>query len=257
MSKLRILFPALAFLAFTGCFQILHLLTLNEDGTTDVKWRFAMSKPMAEKSKGGGPGEGKDKESIEEKIAKSDKEIREKFQGAVTNLRTAKIDTEFEVGIEMEFRVKDPNKVAGKAELDEGFPLVPRVSANAKQLVFFFKPDEDKKKKEKAKQDKEKQKKPGKADGAGGSGTETDPASDENMEQSFEEIGNMIMSSARYQLFLGGKYEPVSAVVKGKSSKKTQNIAIMKIGNLYLIDFPFMSVHQKENDGYELIVTLK
>lgn len=254
MSKFRFLLPAFAFFAFTGCFQILHLLTLNDDGTTDVRWRFAMSKSLADKSKAGGAADSKDKESIEDKIAKSDKEVRDKFQDSVTNLRTTKIDTEWEIGIEMEFRVKDPNKVVAKAQLDEGFPLVPRVIPNAKQLVFYFKPDEDKKKKEKAKQDKEKEKK---TKGGHGNNSESDPAGDESMDQSFEEIGNMIMSSARYQLFLGGKYEPVSAVVKGKSSKKVQNITIMKLGNLYLIDFPFMSVHQKENDGYELIVTLK
>ncbi|MBI3395466.1 MAG: hypothetical protein HY042_06505 [Spirochaetia bacterium] len=252
MKRSRFLLAlALPALLFTNCFKILHYLGLNEDGTTSVHWRFTMSKSLADKSKSNAAGSGatgKKEESVEDKLAKSKSEIKQKLQG-VSDLKAVEIDNEYEIGIDLQFKFKDPNPIFAKADLDEGFPIVPKMDKASKQMTFAFKPDKEQQKKNLEKK-KAASNQPGKP-------AENKESGDDDMSKGMEEIMGAVLSSAHYQVIFGGKYSPVSAVVRGKTTKTSTPVAITQLDAVYVMDVPFISIQQKEPDGFDVIVTFK
>lgn len=229
MKKLTLLLILSILLTFSGCFQILHFVGLNDDGSINVYWQFDISKSLAEKDAQEAKKKGKNKESIKEKINKTKNDLPKKLKKYVTDLKVEEIKDEYLTGIAMSFKVK---KYVNLPKEDR-FVLLPRYNKKKKTLLLPFEADKDAKK-------KKKQEKSTKKDDMG-----------------MEQIFNSIFSSAKYQLVLGGKYEPVRAKVYGKTTKKNYEVKITRLGDQYLISIPFMSISMKEIDGFDLIVKLK
>ncbi len=231
MKKRIALLSLAALFSFTGCFQILHHLSLNDDGTIDVYWQFDISRSLAEmdKKQPQKPEDGK-KENIFEKMDETKGELTEQLKGKVTGLDVSKIDDEYIVGMAISFKAQDYFDPKTK---DDEFTVMPSFDKKKNTLTFYFNLKDDK-------SDKDKEADKGQQSAMG-----------------MEEIMNAVMSSARYQLILGGKYNPVKAVVKGNTTGKTYNVNVTKLGTQHMINIPFMSISMKEKKGFELVVYLK
>ncbi|HNF16707.1 MAG TPA: hypothetical protein PK453_23840, partial [Leptospiraceae bacterium] len=139
--------------------------------------------------------------------------------------------------------------------LDEGFPIAPKYDTVKNQLVFNFLPDKKQREANRAKAESENK----------DTSSKDAPAKDENAppmggEEGMEQIVGQIMSSATYNLILGGGFVPKKAMVIGKNKKdKTQTeLEIMKLGDqTSLIRIPFFSLLLKEKEGYDVIITLQ
>ncbi len=234
MKKIVLLLSLAALFSFTGCFQILHHLSLNDDGAIDVYWQFDISRSLAEMNKKQPQKpDAEKKEDIFEKMDETKGELMEQLKGKVTDLKLSKIDDEYIVGIAISFKAK---KYFDPKTKDDEFTIMPAYDKKKNTLTFYFNLKDDKKDEQK----KEKKDNKGQQSALG-----------------MEEIMNAVMSSARYQLILGGEYNPVKAVVKGNTTGKTYKVNVTKLGTQYMINIPFMSISMKEKKGFELIVYLK
>ena len=63
----------------------------------------------------------------------------------------------------------------------------------------------------------------------------------------------MILSSARYQVFISGQV-PIKATARGNEET---DVEIVNLGNSYLIDYPFMSSVVSQNRDIDLVIELK
>jgi len=224
---------------FSGCFEIIHVLNLNTDGTIDVRWRFSMSKMFTENKPSEG-GDSADKDP-RQKMDEMKGEIERQIGRSVTNFTSSVTQTDTDLVMEVNFRTRDYVNV----KTDEAFVLMPAYNPQTKQMVFHFKGDE-----KKAQQNP---RQPAQTQGEN-SGSEEKP--DGGMDEGMKKIGKMILSSARYQIFLGGRYSPDRAYVVLPGNVR-KDLTILPIGNLFLIDFPFMSYMPDDKSGFDVVIQMK
>lgn len=239
----RLIYPALLvmILSFSGCFQILHYIGLNDDGSIDVYWQFDISRSLAEKDAEKNKRENKEakKDSIMDRIEKTRNEFPDKLKKLVTDLEVKKIEDEYQVGVSISFKAKKYLELPKENQ----FNLLPEYNKSKNCLVFNFEPE---------KRDENGNGKSGKAQKKDEKAKTTDAG-----DQGMQKLLDSIFSSARYQVVLGGKYEPEKAEIKGRSSGKKIPVSIVKIGSQSLIVIPFMSISMAEEKGFDLYVFLK
>ncbi|MCE9599839.1 MAG: hypothetical protein K8S54_17905 [Spirochaetia bacterium] len=249
MKTLRVLICLLACGILSNCFQIMHFIDLKENGTMEVQWSFRFSKALEEM------GKGEKKGGISEGVEKGKKEIPEKLQGLVKNLKVEAIQTDFDSGIQLSFSVPDFSKVDAAKLQNEEFPYLPTLDPKKNQLIFHFQPMKKDKKEEPAKPEATKPepaKDPEKS-AEGESPDETAPK--EGMDQMGQQIGKLFLSSVRYQIILGRNLVPVSASVKqGDTQKKLE---IQRLGEQNLIDLPLFALFGDKEQPFDLVIQLK
>jgi len=183
-----------------------------------------------------------DNNQITQKIENADTEIKDKLKGLVTNVKYTKIEDEYLFGMELSF---DAKKGANPKELDDDFTLLPLYNAADKTLSFRFKPSK-----------KEEEKKPAEEPAKSDKDPNANPGQEPSPEKQQEEIMNLILSSARYQIVLSG-FNVTKASIKGIDSTNTHNIQVIQVGSQYIIDVPYMSILSKEKKGFDVVVTTK
>jgi hypothetical protein len=243
-SKLAMVFLPLFLL--TQCFQISQILDWKDDGSMDVRWVFRFSKALDQAQQGQQQGADKKGQSLGDMMEKQKKELPDSLKGLVKNLNFKKVESEFDSGMEISFQVPDYAKFPFDKMKKEDFPLIPRLSADKKQVIFHFEPmkkPEDQKKEEK-KKDAAKEVNP---DGT--------PAGDQSMDQMGKQISQLFLSSVRYQIFLGKKFNPDRIVIrKGKEEKK---VDMQRISDIVLIDLPLFSMFGEKEEPFDMIIYLK
>ena len=75
------------------------------------------------------------------------------------------------------------------------------------------------------------------------------------MDQMGKQITQMFLSSVRYQIFLGKKFNPDRVVIKEGTVEK--KIDIMKISDITLIDLPLFAMFGEKEEPFDMIVYLK
>ncbi|HBS04518.1 MAG TPA: hypothetical protein DEA96_06115 [Leptospiraceae bacterium] len=232
-------------LGMANCFQIMNYLQFNQDGSLDVTWRFTISKSLANASEKSGESDGKD---FETEMAQGRKEIEDQLKNRVKDLKVDVISTEYDAGMMIRFSVPDIKKMPDLSQKvgDDKLPAFPVYDPKTHSLKVTFEQDK-----------KEKPENPAAAadaeiagDPAGEPGN---PEGSESSDQMGKELAQMILSSARYQVFISGEV-PVKASAKGSEEKE---IEIVKLGNSYLIDYPFMSSVVAEEQDIDLVIQLK
>lgn len=250
--KLRFLLVSICILAFTNCFHVLHFINGNSDGSVEVLWRFTISRQFEELSKQNQPGEGGEKkETLAQKIEKSKTELNGELAKHVDNFIIKGIETEHDMGLSISFKVKDYAAFPFGNLKDEEFPLLPQWDKKSKQITFTFKPNETTKTTTRAQSElplvlvqTE-------------MNEESPEEGTDSMNQMAEGLTKAILSSARYQIFLGGSFVPVKAEVRGKTKAAKSTLEIVPLGSNYLIDVPYVSFSDLDPQGYDVIVTLK
>ena len=246
MKHLRFAAPLVILAAFTGCFQITHFLDLKDNGSLDVQWSFRFSKALDEMKKDESGG-------ISSEMEKGTKDLPQSFEGIVRDLKMDKFTNEFDSGVRLSFNVPDFAKVDFSKLKEEEFPILPRYDARKKELVFHFSPlKKDEKKEEKEK----KPESPAKAEPRGeGEEPEETPAADNSADQMGNKLGQLFLSSVRYQIILGKNLRASSVVVKkGTEEKKVEAQAL---GEHTLIDLPLFALLGEKEQPFDLIVRLK
>lgn len=222
------------------CFQINHILDWKDDGSLDVRWIFRFSKALEQAQSSQSGGDKKSAQSMTDMMEKQKKEMPDALKG-VKNLNFKKIESEYDFGMEVSFLVPDYVKFSNPKLKKEDFPLIPQMLADKKQLLFHFEPSKqmDVKKKDEAKKE-------------GGDGS---AAPDQSMDQMGKQLTQMFLSSVRYQIFLGKKFN-VDRVYfkKGKDEKK---LDMLRIGDVTFIDIPLFSMFGESNEPFDMIVQLK
>lgn len=236
-TLLRIAFSLVAAAALTNCFQILHYLRMNSDGTMSVTWRFsmasAMRKQMSEKKEGPGKTSSDVAGNITRSIFDKSGALEELLKAHGSGVSVRLVESEYDVTQEVSFSAK-----AGAPVPDhDGLPIFPKYNAKTKELVFdFIKMAEKNKKKKEAK--------------------EGEDAKAEKKNPQAEKVAALFLSTARYQVVLDGMSVKNAFVVNAKSGKKVR-IQPSPLGGLTLIDFPFLSALSMEEDGFQLIIELR
>ncbi|MBI39344.1 MAG: hypothetical protein CMF59_19500 [Leptospiraceae bacterium] len=230
-------------LGTTSCFQIMNYLQFNKDGSLDVTWRFTISRSLANASEESNKSDGK---NFEAEMAEGRKEIEEQLKDRVEDLKVDVISTEYDAGMMIRFKVPDIQKMPdlSKRVGDDNLPAFPVYDPNTHTLRVTFEQDED------SKTPEDTPASPDQPETSADSGASDDTESGDEMGK---ELAQMILSSARYQVFISGEV-PVKASARGSEEKE---IEIVKLGNSYLIDYPFMSSVVAEEQDIELIIQLK
>ncbi|MBL8020021.1 MAG: hypothetical protein JNM27_10185, partial [Leptospirales bacterium] len=227
----------------SNCFQIMHFVDLKENGTMDVIWSFRFSKALEEMGKGDKKG------GLSEGIEKGKKEIPEKLNGIVQNLKVEAIQTEFDSGIQISFAVPNFARVDAAKLQSEDFPYVPSLDTQKKQLVFRFQPMK-KDKKEEPSPDAGQAKKRETPDAP-----EESPPKEESMDQMGQQLGKVFLSSVRYQIILGKTLKPSGAIVRqGETQRKLE---VQTLGEQSLVDLPLFALYGDKEQPFELVIQLK
>ena len=230
-SLLRLLLVGIALFAVTDCFQILHYLRLNSDGTVSVTWRFsmaaAMKKQMSEKkesSKGGGNVAGDITKSVYDKTDDLAALLREHAKGVSIRL----LESEYDVTQEVTFSAPAGAPISSF----DGLPVFPKINTTKKEIVFDFVPLAEKnKKKEEGKEAKK-----------------------ENPQA--EKLAALFLSTARYQIVFDN-FMVNSAYVENAKTGKRVKISTTPLGSLTLVDFPFLTALSMEKDGFRVILNYR
>jgi len=254
MKKCRFALVLLPVFLLTQCFQISHILDWKDDGNMDVRWVFRFSKALEQAQKGQG-GEDKKEQSLGDMMEKQKKELPDSLKGLVKNLNFTKIESEYDSGIEISFQVPNFEKFPFKKMQKEDFPLIPSYLPDKKQIVFHFepmkKPDEQKKDEKKKTDSGAADKKV--TDDGNVPPDQQDP--NDQMNAMGKQITQLFLSSVRYQIFLGKKFNPEKVTIrKGKDEKKLE---IQKIIDLTVIDLPLFAMFGEKEEPFDLIIYLK
>jgi hypothetical protein len=222
------------------CFEITQILEWQDDDTMNVHWIFRYAKALDEMS-----SQGQDKNSAEgmpAQIEKAKKEIPASLEGFVKNLDIKKIDTEYDSSLELTFQIPGFTKLPFDKMKLEDFPIIPKYLPKTKQIVFNFKPMEKPEEKKKAENDKN-----APADGSA--------SNDQSMEQVGKQLSALMLSSVRYQIFIGKKFNPEKIFLRqGKTEKK---VDVIKIGDMTLIDLPLFAIFGEGNEPFDLVIQMK
>tara|TARA_Y100001937_G_scaffold122491_1_gene183411 strand:+ start:112576 stop:113367 length:792 start_codon:yes stop_codon:yes gene_type:complete len=243
---LGILIVAVVSLGTGNCFQILNYLHFHSDGSLDVTWRFTVSKSMAKASESSGEGQ---KEDFEAQMEKGRKELQRQLEGRVKNLAVDVISTEFDSGMMIRFKVPDIKNMPDLTSSvgDDELPAFPVYDPKTHTLRVTFENDKD---------ETGPASENALANPTGDDGTETegmDQDSGAGNEEMGKELAQMILSSARYQVFISGQV-PIKATARGNEET---DVEIVNLGNSYLIDYPFMSSVVSQNRDIDLVIELK
>ncbi len=242
---LLVLFPLLF---LSQCFQVTHVLDLKDDGAMDVQWSFRFSKALEQAQQGqGADGE----KGLSEMMETQKKELPESLKGLVKELKFDKIETDYDSGIMISFRVPDYRKFPFDKIKKEDFPMIPRYVPGKKQVVFHFEPMKKLSGKTPADEEKAGEKK-------GAEGNEGSGMSDESKDQMNDmgkQISRLFLSSVRYQIFLGKQFNPDRVVIR-RGKKETQ-MAIQRIGDISLIDLPLFAMFGDDEEPFDMIVHLR
>ncbi|MBN2158131.1 MAG: hypothetical protein JW807_01955 [Spirochaetes bacterium] len=230
---------------FTQCFQIAHILDWKDDGSMNVRWVFRFSKSLDQAQQGQQGGEKKG-ESLKDMMEKEKKELPDSLKNLVKNLAFKKIDNEYDSGMEISFLVPDYAKFPFGKIKKEDFPMIPQYLPDKKQVIFHFEPMK--------KQDAEKKNKKasgGKAKGTGDSAV----TGDESLDQMGKQLTGLFLSSVRYQIFLGKKFNTDRAVIRKGKDEKT--IELQQICDITLIDLPLFSMFGEKEEPFDMVIFLK
>ncbi|OHD69375.1 MAG: hypothetical protein A2W19_05545 [Spirochaetes bacterium RBG_16_49_21] len=256
LGLFRLLLVLLPLLALMHCFQVSQVLDWKDDGSMDVRWAFRFSKAL-EQAQSDKQQDAKGGENLSSQVEKAKKELPAKLKSLVKNLNLKKIDTEFDSGIEFSFQVADYAKFPFNKLGKEDFPLIPHYLPEKRQVVFYFEPmkkPEDKKKAETAKDEKK-----GRADnkeGSPGSGTGGDqPDSGDQFAAMGKQITQLFLSSVRYQIFLGKKFNPEKIYIK--KGKEEKNIEMQRIFDAVMIDLPLFAMYGEKEEPFQVVVQMK
>ena len=227
-SLLRLILAGLALFTLTDCFQILHYLRLNPDGTVSVTWRFsmaaAMRKQMSEKkesSKGGPNVAGDITKSIFDKTDALSALLNKSAKGVTIRL----LESEYDVTQEVTFSAP----AGAPIPTHDGLPVFPSIDTTKKAIIFDFVPLAEKnKKKQEGKEEKK-----------------------ENPQA--EKIAGLFLSTARYQVVLDN-FAVTSAFIENAKTGKRVAITPTPLGNLTMVDFPFLTALSMEKDGFRLLL---
>jgi hypothetical protein len=228
------------FITTQGCFEIVHYVDKNSDGTMKVQWMFSISTAFS-KEKGAGVGG----DNLGDRIKSSEEEMKNKMKDIADDIEFKSIETEYESGVRMSFTVKDPQKASKVEGFDEGLPILPLWNETKKQLTFkFTNKDKMLAKKLPAKKSKN------------DDSDSTEESSESGKEDPTQKIVTMIMSSASYKIVLGSNFKPKKVQMHGLSSKKTMDLEIIHFGSVSMIKVPFASILMEETEGFSIIVKM-
>ncbi len=227
-------------LLMQGCFQILHFLNVNKDGTVDVQWRFVVSAAMRQTEKkqaarggGGGPGGDNPASGMSKNIFDNKGQLKAELEKIATNVVVEDVNTDFDVIMKASFKAKKGARIPAGSKFASGLPIYPDYDAVKKRMVFNFPSD-----KKAEKKGKDGQKKPA-----------------ENPQA--KQLAAMMLSTGRYQIIIGGVKIKNVYLVTNKGDDKTRVRAI-PMGNVTMINFPFLAAMAKyEDGGLRLVVDLE
>jgi hypothetical protein len=250
MKYLKIAAASFLLLTFTGCFQITHFLDLKDNGALDVQWSFRFSKALDEMKKDESGG-------ISSEMEKGTKDLPQSFGGLVRDLKMDKFTNEFDSGVRLSFTVPDFAKVDYSKLKEEEFPILPRFDARKKELIFHFSPlkkdGENEAKKEEKPEKRETPPPPG--DGEDPSMPDSEQANNNSADDMGKKLGQMFLSSVRYQIILGKNLRAGSVVVK-KGAEEIK-VEAQALGEHTLIDLPLFALLGEKEQPFDLIVRLK
>ena len=256
MKKGRFALVLLPLFLLTQCFQISHILDWKDDGNMDVRWVFRFSKALDQAQQGqqGQQGEQKKEQSLGDMMEKQKKELPDSLKGLVKNLNFKKIENEYDAGMEISFQVPNYEKFPFKKLQKEDFPLIPAYAADKKQIVFHFEPM---KKEDEKKGDKKKTEAGGAdrkvADNGGVPADQQDQG--DQMNAMGKQITQLFLSSVRYQIYLGKRFNPEKVTIKRGTEEK--KLEIQKIIDLTVIDLPLFAMFGEKEEPFDLIIYLK
>lgn len=241
-SLLLLFFSVMLLFTLSGCFQVLHILTLNPDKSISVRWRLSLPRAFTEPK----PGQPADEQSPRQKMDAARGDIERQIGKTVSDFKAAVIDTDTDSIFDISFKTKEYLNV----KTEESFVLMPAYNQATRQMTFHFKGNE-----KKAPPKPESTPKPPTADGEEPAPSAESADSGDGM-QGMEQITKMIASSARYQIILAGEYVPTRAHIQLPGNVKKE-LPILSVGNVFLLDFPFMAYADTGKDGFDVIISLK
>jgi len=250
MKQLKPLLAACLLFSFTGCFQITHFLDLKDNGTLEVQWSFRFSKSLDEMKKDESGG-------ISSEMEKGTQDLPQSLGGLVRDLKMDKFSNEFDSGVRLSFVVPDYARIDYSKLKEEEFPILPRFDARKKELIFHFSPlkKDDKDKEEKpVKQERQPAKREG-GEEMPANPEETPTPSDTSGDEMGKKLGQLFLSSVRYQIILGKNLRPASVVVKRAAEEK--KVEAQAIGEQTLIDLPLFALLGDKEQPFDLVVRLK
>lgn len=234
---LKKLLLIIALVPLTCCFNVFHNIHKNKDGSFDIAWKFTISSALSQMAKQSPASDGGEKEDINTKLKQGIEELKNTYGEYIENITSKEIQDEFDSGVFMSFRIKTPEKIPANKIQSDDLPAIPVFNKKNNTLTFHFTPEETKKDSEKA--DSEEMETPSNSMGPGP-----------------EQLAQMILGSARYQIYLTGDFKPVRAVAKSEGFEIP--VQMTEIDSAYLFDFPFMALGSKSNEKpYSLIIQLK
>ncbi|MCB1303953.1 MAG: hypothetical protein KDK37_06735 [Leptospiraceae bacterium] len=240
--KLSLLIIVCASLFFANCFQILNYIQFNGDGSLNVVWRFTISKSLAERP----ASEEEQGDDFQTKMEEARQKVLANLGNKVKDLKAEVVDTEYDTGMIIAFKVPDRTKMPALegGTGDDELPAFPIYDAKTNTLKVTF---ESKEKKEVAEEAT-----PGEPSAPSGEPGESS-AEGQEMDEMGNKIAKMVLSSARYQILISGKV-PAKATSIGT---ETKDVEILKLGDQYLIDYPFMSSLTDGSKKVDLVIQMK
>jgi hypothetical protein len=241
----------LPLLILTNCFQVTQILDWKDDDSMDVRWLFRFSKAL-EQAQSGQAQDKKNTENLSAQVDKAKNEIPAKLKNLVKNLDVKKIDTEFDSGIELSFMIPDYVKFPFNKLQKEDFPMIPQYIPSKKQVIFHFEPmkkPEDKKKESSGKEAKDRG-----SDKKEGAQSEQ-PDSGDQFAAMGKQITQLFLSSVRYQIFLGKRFNPEKIYLKKATDEKV--IEIQRILDIVTIDIPLFAMFGEKEEPFQVIIQMK
>ncbi len=254
----RLFFRAMAVMiplfVASGCFQVMHVLDWKDDGAMAVEWTFRFSRALEEAQKGQGDEKGK---GLSEMMEAQKRELPDSLKGLVKDLKFEAIENDYDSGMTVSFLVPDYRNFPFDKMKGDDFPLVPRYVPAKKQVVFHFEPM---KKLSPGNEKKEGESGVTGEEGASVKGGEGDAAGTggeggDQMNEMGKQISRLFLSSVRYQIFLGRKFNVDRVVIrKGKEEKK---VSVQRIGDISLIDLPLFAMFGEDEEPFDMVIHLR
>jgi hypothetical protein len=134
----------------------------------------------------------------------------------------------------------------------EDFPMIPQYIPSKKQVIFHFEPmkkPEDKKKESSGKEAKDRG-----SDKKEGAQSEQ-PDSGDQFAAMGKQITQLFLSSVRYQIFLGKRFNPEKIYLKKATDEKV--IEIQRILDIVTIDIPLFAMFGEKEEPFQVIIQMK
>ncbi|MCB1174640.1 MAG: hypothetical protein KDK39_13810 [Leptospiraceae bacterium] len=233
----------------TGCFNILHFISINKDGNLDIQWRLTMSAAMQQKSSQSPSGE-----SLQDKFKQAEDKITDQLKGKIRDFSMSEIKSEHQAGISMALSTTESIRL----ENQDGMPLIPWLDRKGNKLVFFFRPDNKQDSLLKVPRTTKKAQEPEPATENRNAVEQPDSKEEQgNPNDQMMELVKAILSSARYQIVLSDSVPVKSVYLQTLSDQKRVDVTVLRLGSQHIIDFPFMSYLMADDQGFDLVVELR